>query len=168
MLTPISRRCTHVPSVDDMRMPSKPQCFTALTSLRSALAFLIAHLPTILPSHSDNHTLKHTLTLHPSGSVTRPIGRMSSGLGRVSLDPSTSMTIGRSAGKPRGDGTFEVKVDESGGSFSKLKPVEEKMSVSTFSLQSFVELSAVGWRKSSALTKLVTLATVGVHGLHWL
>lgn len=86
------------------------------------------------------------------------LARTSSALARISHDPATSMQVGRAV-QPRGDGTFELK---------PLQPHLAKRSVlgvtaeepATFSVQGFTEATAVSWDASSALTKLITIATV--------
>lgn len=57
----------------------------------------------------------------------------------------------------RGDGTLELTPIPAS---SKVPTTTAEDSVSTFSVQAFPEIEAVSWDRSSALTKLLTIATV--------
>jgi hypothetical protein len=73
---------------------------------------------------------------------------------------SGALQVGRTA-RPRGDGSFEFTAPSNLGAkgTATLQAVQEA-TVNTFSVQSFAELSAVTWERSSTLTKLLTIATV--------
>ncbi|KAF8072642.1 Atpalpha [Scenedesmus sp. PABB004] len=89
------------------------------------------------------------------------LGRTSA-LARVSHDPATQMAVGRT-GRPRGDGSFELEGVSSDGKppAQPLPPMQEEAPrIGTFMVQSFAELSAITWERSSALTKLLTIAVV--------
>lgn len=66
--------------------------------------------------------------------------------------------MGRAA-QLRGDGTLEL-TPLSRASRMGSSPLPADSSVNTFSVQAFTDLSAVSWDRSSALTKLLTIATV--------
>lgn len=66
------------------------------------------------------------------------------------------MQVGRSA-RPRGDGSFEFHADAAPA--KRLEPTKEE-TVNTFSVQAFTDITAVSWDRSSALTKLLTIACV--------
>lgn len=89
------------------------------------------------------------------------LSRSSASISRVSMDPATSMTIGRSA-VPRGDGYMDGYMDTR--THATVTPIGESKlwtdSLHTFSVQSFAELNAVSWARSSALTKLLAIASV--------
>jgi hypothetical protein len=93
------------------------------------------------------------------------LSRISSALARVSRDPASAMQAGRSA-RPRGDGRLEVVVagvemQQQQTARARLQPTcEEDMAVSTFGVQAFEQLSEIAWGRSSALTKLLTIAAV--------
>lgn len=57
----------------------------------------------------------------------------------------------------RGDGTLEL-TPMAGP--SKAPPVVAEENISSFSVQTFTEVDSVSWDRSSALTKLVTIASV--------
>lgn len=75
------------------------------------------------------------------------------------------MQVGRSA-QPRGDGTLELTqalapASSAGSATSAGRaPVPLDAAPATFSVQSWLELPAVAWERSSALTKLLTVASV--------
>jgi hypothetical protein len=71
------------------------------------------------------------------------------------------LQVGRTA-RPRGDGSFEFSAPPSnlGSKGSATLQAVQEATVNTFSVQSFTELNAVTWERSSALTKLLTIATV--------
>ena len=66
------------------------------------------------------------------------------------------MQLGRTA-KPRGDGSFELHSDPS---ITKRLETTKEDNVNTFTVQSFADLTAVNWERSSTLTKLLTIACV--------
>jgi hypothetical protein len=70
-----------------------------------------------------------------------------------------TLQVGRTA-RPRGDGSFEFTVPSNLGKPSATLQAVQEATVNTFSVQSFSELTAVTWERSSALTKLLTIATV--------
>eukprot|EP00775_Hariotina_reticulata_P010474 gene10474-10632_t len=86
------------------------------------------------------------------------MGRSSVALGRMSRDPATVMQVGRAA-QLRGDGTLEL-TPLSRASRMGAGPSAADASVNSFSVQAFTDLNAVSWDRSSALTKLLTIATV--------
>jgi hypothetical protein len=57
----------------------------------------------------------------------------------------------------RGDGTLELT---SMAGPSKAPPVVAEENISSFSVQTFAEVDSVSWDRSSALTKLLTIASV--------
>ena len=59
----------------------------------------------------------------------------------------------------RGDGTLELTPIAS-GTTSKAPVAVAEEPVSTFTVQTFNDIESVSWDRSSALTKLVTVATV--------
>ncbi|KAF6263646.1 hypothetical protein COO60DRAFT_1698701 [Scenedesmus sp. NREL 46B-D3] len=102
--------------------------------------------------------LGRTSNLGRATSTSGAVGRISS-LGRVSHDPATQMAVGRTA-RPRGDGSLEFTAPSNLGKASMSLQAVQEVTVNSFSVQSFGELSAVTWERSSALTKLLTIATV--------
>lgn len=66
------------------------------------------------------------------------------------------LQVGRSV-KPRGDGSFELHSDPS---VTKRLESSKEDDVATFTVQAFADLTAVNWDRSSALTKLLTIACV--------
>lgn len=69
-----------------------------------------------------------------------------------------SLQVGRAV-RPRGDGSFEFHADPHMAPGKRLEATKEE-SVTTFSVQAFTDLTAVSWDRSSALTKLLTIACV--------
>lgn len=61
--------------------------------------------------------------------------------------------------RPRGDGSFEFHADPHTAPGKRLEATKEE-SVNTFSVQAYTDLTAVNWDRSSALTKLLTIACV--------